>query len=97
MNVEYRWPIARPQRGIRAWPIFLHTLHAAVFADVGHAWTQTFRADAIKTSAGGELATDIVAGYVLPFTATVGAAWGHDGSGTLADRVTVYFRVGKAF
>ena len=96
-NVEYRWPIARPQRGIRAWPIFLHTIHAAAFADVGHAWTQTFRADAIKTSVGGELAANIVAGYVLPLTATVGAAWGHDGSGTLADRVTLYFRVGKSF
>lgn len=97
MNVEYRWPIARPQRGVRAWPIFLHTLHAAVFADAGHAWTRTFRADAIKTSAGGELATDIVAGYVVPFTVTAGAAWGHDGSGALGDRVTFYFRVGKAF
>ncbi len=75
----------------------LHTIHAAAFADVGHAWTQAFRADAIKTSVGGELAANIVAGYVLPFTATVGTAWGHDGSGTLADRVTLYFRIGKAF
>ena len=27
-NADYRWPIARPQRGIGTWPIFLHTIHA---------------------------------------------------------------------
>jgi hemolysin activation/secretion protein len=97
LNVEYRWPIARPQRGVGTWPLFLHTIHAAVFADAGQAWTRAFRADTIKTSAGAELSTDVVAGYALPFTATAGAAWGHDGSGTLGDRVTFYFRVGKAF
>jgi Tol biopolymer transport system component len=96
-NAEYRWPIARPQRGIGAWPIFLHSIHAAVFADAGHAWTRTFRAGAIKTSAGAQLSADIVAGYFAPFTAAVGAAWGHDGSGIVSDRVTAYVRVGKAF
>ena len=44
LNADYRLPIARPQRGIGTWPLFLHTIHAAVFADAGHAWTQTFRA-----------------------------------------------------
>ena len=43
-NAEYRWPLARPQRGHGTWPLFVHSLHAAVFADAGHAWTQTFRA-----------------------------------------------------
>jgi hypothetical protein len=40
-NAEYRFPIARPQRGIGTWPVFLHSIHAAVFADAGHAWTRT--------------------------------------------------------
>lgn len=97
VNAEYRWPIARPQRGVGTWPIFLHSIHGAVFADAGHAWTRAFHADAIKSSAGAQLSADIVAGYFAPFTASVGAAWGHDGSGGVADRVTVYFRVGKAF
>ena len=96
-NAEYRWPIARPQRGHGTWPLFLHTVHAAVFADAGHAWTQTFRSSAIKTSAGAQLSAHLVAGYFAPLTVSAGAAWGHDGSGTLADRVTGYFRVGKAF
>ena len=96
-NAEYRWPITRPQRGVGTWPILLHTIHAAVFADAGHVWTNAFHAGAIKTSAGAELSTDIVAGYFLPLTATVGAAWGHDGSGAVAGGVRVYVRVGRAF
>jgi hypothetical protein len=96
-NAEYRWPIARPQRGIGTWPVFLHSIHAAVFADAGHAWTRTFRAGAIKKSAGAQLSANIVAGYFAPFTATVGAAWGRDGSGVVSDRVTAYFQIGRAF
>jgi hypothetical protein len=68
-----------------------------VFADAGEAWTRGFRAGALKTSAGGELSADIVAGYFAPLTLTLGAAWGHDRSGAFADRATMYFRVGKAF
>ena len=97
VNADYRWPITRPQRGVGTWPVFLHTVHAAVFADAGHAWTQTFDAGAIKYSTGAELSTNLVAGYSIPFAATIGAAWGHDGSGLLRDRATVYFRVGTAF
>ena len=97
MNADYRWPIARPQRGVGPWPVFVHTIHAAVFADAGHAWTRTFSARDLKTSAGAELSIDIVAGYTLPFTASAGAAWGNDGSHTVGDRATVYFRLGHAF
>jgi hypothetical protein len=97
VNAEYRWPIARPQRGLGTWPLFIHSVHAAVFADAGHAWTRAFDAGAIKTSAGAELSTDMIAGYFAPFTITIGAAVGHDGRGLVGDRVTAYFRVGKGF
>jgi len=97
VNADYRWPITRPQRGVGTWPLFLHTVHAAAFADIGHAWTRTFEAGAIKYSTGAELSADVVAGYSIPFTAAVGAAWGHDGSGRLRDRATMYFRLGRAF
>jgi hypothetical protein len=96
-NLEYRWPIARPQRGHGTWPLFLHTLHGALFADAGDAWTRAFDRRAIKTSAGAELSANLVAGFFAPFTVSVGAAYGHDGSGPVADRVTTYFRVGKGF
>jgi len=97
LNAEYRWPLARPQRGIGTWPIFLHSIHAAAFADAGHAWTRTFRAGAIKTAAGAEISTDIVAGYFARLTVSAGAAWGRDGSGVVRDQVTGYVRVGRAF
>jgi hypothetical protein len=96
VNADYRWPIARPQRGIGTWPGFLHTIHAAVFADTGQAWTERFKVGDAKTSIGGELSLNVVVGYSFPFTATFGAAWGHDGANN-AQGVTVYSRIGRAF
>jgi outer membrane protein assembly factor BamA len=96
-NVDYRFPIARPQRGVGTWPLFVHTVHAAVFADVGNAWTSSFDARAIKTSTGAELSTDVIVGYYFPFTVGAGAAWGHGGSSAIASGLTAYLRVGKAF
>jgi WD40 repeat protein len=97
VNADYRLPLWRPQRGAGTWPIMLHTVHAAAFADAGHAWTDTFQGSAIKTSIGGELSADVVAAYFFRFTAAVGGAYGHDGSGTVRDRATIYARIGRAF
>jgi hypothetical protein len=97
INAEYRFPIARPQRGHGTWPFFIHTLHGAVFGDAGHAWTHAFDADAVKTSIGGEISARMVVGFFAPLTITGGVARGHDGSHTVADRTTVYARVGYAF
>jgi outer membrane protein assembly factor BamA len=97
LNVDYRWPIARPERGIRTWPVFLHTLHAAVFADAGHAWTRRFRTSDVKTSAGAELSANLVLGYSLPLTLTAGGGWGRDGARRVNDGATFYVRVGRAF
>jgi WD40 repeat protein len=96
LNADYRFPIARPQRGKGTWPLFLHTIHAAVFADAGEAWTDRFRTNNVKTSAGGELSLNVIAGYSFPFTATIGAAWGRDGADR-SRRATMYVRVGRAF
>jgi hypothetical protein len=96
VNAEYRWPFARPERGYKTWPLFLHTAHAAVFADVGHAWSNQFDVANVKTSLGGELSADIVAGYVLRLTVTAGGAWGRDPQ-RRGDRATIYVRLGQAF
>ena len=48
----------------------------------------SFERRAIKTSAGAQLSADAVAGFFAPFTVTVGAAWGHDGSGLVRDGAT---------
>ena len=96
LNVEYRWPFARPERGFKTWPVFLHTAHAAAFADAGHAWSTGFRMADLKTSLGGELSADLVLGYSLRLTVTAGAAWGRDGQNS-SDSATAYVRVGRAF
>ncbi len=97
LNLDYRFPLVRPQRGHGTFPLFLHTLHAAAFADIGDAWNQRFDAANLKTSIGGELSLDPVVGYVWRFTTTVGAAWGRDGSGTVQGGGTAYVRLGRAF
>jgi hypothetical protein len=97
INADYRFPIARPQRGHGTWPFFIHSVHGAVFADAGHAWTRAFDTDAVKTSIGGEISARMVVGFFAPLTITGGVARGHDGSHTVADRTTVYARVGYAF
>jgi hypothetical protein len=96
VNTDYRFPIARPQRGHGTWPLFLHTIHASVFADAGEPWTNHFRGGNLKTSAGGEFSLNVIAGYSFPFTATIGAAWGHDRADR-SNRATAYLRVGRAF
>jgi WD40-like Beta Propeller Repeat len=96
LNADYRWPIARPQRGVGTMPLLLHSVHASAFADAGHAWTRTFNMREVKFSAGGELSLDVIAVYSAPLTLAVGAAWGHDRAGA-ARGSTVYARLGRAF
>jgi hypothetical protein len=96
-NIEYRFPIWYVERGIGTWPVFVRSVHAAGFFDVGHAWTGAFRTDDLKRSWGGELSTDVVLGYALPLTFTAGVAWGHDGAGVVGDNQQAYTRVGLAF
>ena len=55
-------------------------------ADAGRAWTPA-QARAIKSSAGAQLSSDVVAGFFAPLTLSAGAAWGHDGSAALAEGV----------
>jgi outer membrane translocation and assembly module TamA len=92
-NLEYRFPLGHPQRGWRWLPVFLRHLHGAVFADAGHAWTDGFRLDDVKTGAGVALGADTSLGHVLPFTGVLGLARGFAAGG----ETKVYFRVGLAF
>jgi outer membrane protein assembly factor BamA len=97
VNADYRWPIARPERGHGTLPVFVRALYAGVFADAGNAWTQAFRAGDVKTSAGLELSSDILLGYSLPVTASAGVGWGHDGADQIPNSRTFYVRIGRAF
>jgi hypothetical protein len=96
VNLDLRVPLARPQRGPGSWPIFLHSIHAAAFVDVGHAWDDAFRLADVKSSLGGELSADLVVLHFVPLTVTGGAAWTRDGA-TDRRRGAVFARVGYAF
>jgi hypothetical protein len=96
-NIEARIPLGWPERGWGTWPLFLRSLHATAFVDVGNAWRQTVSWQETKLGAGAELSTGVVALFGLPLTWTGGVAWGHDGAGSVPDQRTVYFRVGPSF
>ncbi len=81
LNVDYRFPLAWPQRGVGTLPLMLRSVHGAFFADAGHAWDAAFRAAEVRRSFGAELSADTVVGYALPLTMTAGAAVRDDPSG----------------
>jgi hypothetical protein len=94
VNIDYRLPLLRIERGFGTLPVFARTLHGALFLDAGHGWTDSFRRADIARSVGAELSLDAVLGYALPLTFTGGVAWR-----ALPDRsgVVVFSRVGRAF
>ena len=78
LNADLRFPLSYPQRGPGSWPIFLQSLHAAVFVDAAQAWDRAVRLTDFRTSAGIELSADTVLGHYLPLTFAGGLAWTHD-------------------
>jgi len=97
LNVDYRFPLARVERGYGVWPLFLRSVHGAFFADAGHAWDGPFRLAEARRAVGAELSLDVVAGFFAPVTMTGGVAWRKDGTGAVASGAVFYARVGRAF
>jgi hypothetical protein len=95
-NLDLRFPVARIQRGMRTWPIFFQTLHAAAFVDAGHAWDSAFRTASLRTSTGAELSLDLVILHYVPVTLVAGAAWTRDPVAN-RHRPAFFARIGHAF
>ena len=95
LNLDYRFPLGWPQRGLGTLPFFLRSVHGAVFADAGQAWDRRFRSRDLHRSAGAELSFDTVLASSLPLTITGGVAWRHDG--TRSRGLVAFGRVGRAF
>lgn len=75
LNAEYRFPIARVDRGLWTLPLYLRRIHGAVTCDVGEAadkWTWR----GLKASAGLELRGEIYIGYAVTVTLRAGYARG---------------------
>jgi hypothetical protein len=96
INVDYRLPLWRVGRGWGTVPLFLRTIHGAVFFDAGQAWSNAPRWSDTRTSLGVELSADTVVGFALPLTFTAGAAVRFDGT-TERSRLVAFARVGRAF
>jgi hypothetical protein len=92
-SVEYRFPLAHPQRGYRLLPFFVRHLHAAVFADAGNAWNEGWDWRDLKPSAGAALGADFTLGHALPITFVLGVARGFADQG----ETRAYFRSGLSF
>ena len=96
VNVDYRVPVLRIERGAGTLPVFLRTIHAAVFLDAGDAWIRRFDAADLKLAAGFELSVDTIVGYALPVTFSAGGAWRRDPAGR-DHGFAAFGRIGRAF
>lgn len=94
-NAEYRFPLKVVERGRGTFPLMIRIVHASFFADVAQVRGDGRSAAGWARAFGGELSVDAVAGHGLPVVATVGAAWGRDGSRPGAAQV--YARLSRAF
>jgi hypothetical protein len=96
LNVDLRIPLRQIQRGAGTWPVFLRSVHAAVFVDAGNAWESQFRSADVRTAAGGETSFDTTLIHYVPLTFTGGVAWTHDPV-THASGAAAFGRIGYAF
>lgn len=88
---EFRFPLARVERGRGTWPIFLHVLHGAMFIDAGWggrafgslAWEGTQR------SLGAELRSDWTVLYGIGLQAGAGVAAPLGGKGDVVPYLSV--------
>ncbi|MEN3339159.1 MAG: hypothetical protein V7647_2835 [Acidobacteriota bacterium] len=96
LNIDYRFPLAWPQRGFGTVPVMLRNVHGALFTDAGSAWDESFRRADVRRAFGAELSSDTVLGDVLALTVTGGAAWRVDPSGRRGGW-TAFARAGRAF
>jgi hypothetical protein len=96
VNLDYRVPLLRIDRGAGTIPLFVRSIHGAVFADAGHAWRGAPRWRDVSASFGAEQSADTIVGFALPVTMTGGVALRRDGA--VRDRdVVVFGRIGRAF
>jgi outer membrane protein assembly factor BamA len=75
-SAEYRFPLWNVETGAWTLPLYLRRFHAALFTDVGDAWTAGKRNFALHAGAGAELRAEVVLGYILPADLRFGCARG---------------------
>jgi Tol biopolymer transport system component len=79
-TAEYRFPIWDLEAGAWTLPLYLRRLHAAVYTDVGDAFTPRFHDFKLHAGAGVELRAEVVLGWILPTDVRLGCARGLESS-----------------
>lgn len=92
-SAEWRFPLAWIRRGTGLFPLYLESLHGALFTDAGHAWRAGEAAGEILTSVGGELRLDTDLFYTVSMRLRLGLATTLSGGSA----TRVYLRLGQAF
>lgn len=76
LNMEYRFPLWNPERGIYTLPVYLSHLWFAAFCDVGGAFAADLDFRDLLVGVGAEVVMRFIIGYFLPITVRVGYARG---------------------
>lgn len=92
-SIEYRFPVARIERGFMAPPVGIDQIHTTLFYEAGGAWDQDSSPQNYYRSAGLEFNMDTVLFYYLPLKMSFGYARALD----LDDESEWYIRLGAAF
>jgi hypothetical protein len=92
-SAEYRFPLARVERGLMAPPLGIHQIHAAIFHDMGASWNTTSEPEQYYRGSGIEINVDTSLFYFAVVQLSLGYAQGHDEGG----EEQVYLRLGAAF
>ena len=92
-SAEWRFPVARIERGIMSPPMAVHQIYGSVFADTGDAWTTGRNPVDYSTGAGVEANADVNLFYGLPLHLRLGYAYGFADNGGSQ----VYLQLGSAF
>lgn len=90
---EWRFPLARIERGLSTVPMFLQRLKGSVFADAGTAFFGHIEPRDIRASLGAELQLGLLAGYNLNSNLRLGIARGLGEQG----RTQAYFLYGGGY
>ncbi|MCP1727830.1 hypothetical protein J2T60_001830 [Natronospira proteinivora] len=77
-TAEWRFPIARPQRGFTRFPLGAHQFSGRLFAEAGAAWDSGSSPDDYRRSVGGELLADLNLFYRANLQLRLGLARGLD-------------------
>lgn len=76
LQLEYRLPIWRINRGVLTLPVYLNRLSAAAFVDAGDAFYGQLDLSTFRIGVGAQILLDFTIAYLLPFTLRVGYARG---------------------